>query len=251
MPLVRPLCIAVGVTALVALLSYALPSDWQSTGVGLCLLGATYFLVLSRDAVAIRQHGLSLGGVFEPVPLDARRLAKALAVALFWSACAALAFFPPFWAGFVLWWQPARAFQWPPFPPLGALLTQLLGIAVPEEMFYRGYVQTALDGAYENKANQNKAHHHNAHHNEAHADAHDSRLSVLGAKVGMGLLLGSAIFALGHFATSANPARLSVFFPSLVFGWLRARTGGIGSAVLFHAACNVFSAYLTDGYFPN
>jgi membrane protease YdiL (CAAX protease family) len=40
-----------------------------------------------------------------------------------------------------------------------------------------------------------------------------------------------------------------VFFPSLVFGWLRAKTGGIGAAVLFHAACNIFSAYLSAGYF--
>jgi uncharacterized protein len=62
-------------------------------------------------------------------------------------------------------------------------------------------------------------------------------------------------------ATTGQPARLSVFFPSLVFGWLRApkkgtpkkgmQTGGIGAAVAFHAACNIFSALLTDAYFPS
>jgi membrane protease YdiL (CAAX protease family) len=39
-----------------------------------------------------------------------------------------------------------------------------------------------------------------------------------------------------------------VFFPALVFGWMRARTGGIGAAVLFHALCNIFSATLARGY---
>jgi membrane protease YdiL (CAAX protease family) len=41
---------------------------------------------------------------------------------------------------------------------------------------------------------------------------------------------------------------LSVFFPSLLFGWLRARTGGIGASVFFHALCNLFAAYLARSY---
>jgi membrane protease YdiL (CAAX protease family) len=74
---------------------------------------------------------------------------------------------------------------------------------------------------------------------------------VLGAEVGAGLVLASAVFALGHVATTGHVARLSVFFPSLVFGWLRSRTGGIGASVAFHAACNIFSAFLTDAYFQS
>ena len=54
----------------------------------------------------------------------------------------------------------------------------------------------------------------------------------------------------GHFATHAHVARLAVFFPSLVFGWLRARGGGVGAAILFHASCNLYSAWLTDGSYP-
>ena len=226
MPLRRPLSIAVFVTALVAVLAYVLPGEWQSTGVGFCLLVATHRLVLRHDASIIRHHGLGLGGIFEPVPLDARRILGAIGSSLGWSALAALIFFPLFWLGFVLWWQPTRAFDWPPPPALEAVLAQLLGIAMPEEMFYRGYVQTALD------------------------DASPRRVRILGADVGVGLLLGSAVFALGHVATTGHLARLSVFFPSLVFGWLRARTHGIGAAVFFHAACNIISAYLTQAYFP-
>jgi uncharacterized protein len=227
MPLFRPLSIAIAVTVLVALLSFLLPAEWQSTGVGFCLLVATHRLVLCHDAATIRHHGLGFGGIFEPVPLDARRLVAAAGRSLAFCLLAALVFFPLFWLGFLIWWQPARGFLWPALPAAGSLLTQVLGIAMPEEMFYRGYAQTALD------------------------DASKLRFRFLGAELGAGVLLGSAVFALGHLATTGNPARLSVFFPSLVFGWLRARTGGIGAAVAFHAACNIFSAFLTDAYFSN
>ena len=62
------------------------------------------------------------------------------------------------------------------------------------------------------------------------------------------LLVTSLIFALGHFATIRQPARLAVFFPSLLFGWLRYRTKGIGAGLAFHAACNVFSELLGKGF---
>ena len=32
------------------------------------------------------------------------------------------------------------------------------------------------------------------------------------------------------------------------FGWLRARTGGIGAPALFHVLCNVLASTLTRGY---
>ena len=74
------------------------------------------------------------------------------------------------------------------------------------------------------------------------------RFRLLGARIGPGLLVASAIFAVGHVIATPNPDRLSVFFPALLFGWLRTRTGGIGAGVLFHAACNLCSAYLARGY---
>ena len=221
----RPLSMALVVTVLVALSSHLLPADWQSSAVGGCLLVASYWLVMRRDGAVIRHHGLALGGLFDPVPLELRRLRVAMLSAIHFAALAALVLFPPYWAGFLLWWDPPRRFDWSPLPPADSVLTQILGIAMPEEMFYRGYLQTAFDDAFKQRAR------------------------VLGATIGPGLVLASAIFALGHFATSPHPARLAVFFPSLVFGWLRARTHGIGAAVLFHAACNLFSAYLARGYF--
>jgi membrane protease YdiL (CAAX protease family) len=56
------------------------------------------------------------------------------------------------------------------------------------------------------------------------------------------------IFAAGHLATVQVPARLAVFFPALLFGWLRARTGGVGASVFFHATCNLYSLVLGRGY---
>lgn len=227
MPLARPLSVAFAVTGVVALLSFLLPPGWQSTGVGLCLVGATYLLVLRGDADTIRHYGLGLGGAFEPVPLEGRRLLRAFVSSLRWTFACAMLFFPAFWVGFVGWWSPPRGFDWPPPPGIDLVLTQILGIAVPEEMFYRGYVQTALD------------------------DAFRWRFQLFGAPLGAGVILGSIVFALGHFATHAHVARLAVFFPSLVFGWLRARSGGVGAAILFHATCNLYSAWLTDGYYPH
>jgi membrane protease YdiL (CAAX protease family) len=67
-------------------------------------------------------------------------------------------------------------------------------------------------------------------------------------KFGVGLLLSSAVFALGHLLATPAASRLAVFFPSLVFGWLRVRTGGVGAGVFYHALCNLFSATLAQGY---
>lgn len=100
---------------------------------------------------------------------------------------------------------------------------QLVVVALPEEAFFRGYLQTALDRAW------------------------GRQIEVLGAKVGPALLVSSAIFAVGHFATIPNPARFAVFVPSLLFGWLRARTGGVGAGIAFHAMCNLLSEGLARG----
>jgi len=74
------------------------------------------------------------------------------------------------------------------------------------------------------------------------------RLRVLGAELGPSLLVTSALFALGHLATELDANRLAVFFPALLFGWLRARTGGVGASIALHALCNLFASYLARSY---
>jgi membrane protease YdiL (CAAX protease family) len=220
--------ITVATTTLVALLS-RLPDSYSATAVGFGFLAVTYFLVLRvGDSHEIARYGLSFGGLFEPEPLSLRRIARELAAALLWALGTALLVLPPFWLGFLWWWRIRVPFHAPPSSSLGSDFSgQVLVIALPEETFYRGYLQSALDEVYK------------------------PRWRVLGAELGPGLLLTSALFALGHLCTEFNAARLAVFFPSLVFGYLRARTRGVGAGLLFHALCNLFASYLGQSYgFP-
>ena len=97
----------------------------------------------------------------------------------------------------------------------------MLVIALPEEAFYRGYLMTALD------------------------DAWGTPWTFAKAKLGWGLdryRARSSRSGTSHRAR--HPERLAVFFPALVFGWLRARTRGIGAPALFHVLCNVLASTL-------
>jgi len=225
----RPLGVAALVTALATALSYLLPDSWAATGVGFVFLFATYRLVIrDDDAQTIRDHGLSLGGLLEPEPLAPARLLSATLRALGYALAAALLIYPLFWVGFRIWWKVGAFHPAPLGPLLAEAPGQLLVIALPEEAFYRGYLQTAIGKAL-------------------HEDERPG--SLLGVRSGWSIVITSAVFALGHLLTELNPARLAVFFPSLVFGFLRARTRGIGAGVLFHALCNLYSAYLLRSYF--
>ena len=105
------------------------------------------------------------------------------------------------------------------------LLSQILVVAIPEEIFFRGYLMSRFEERW------------------------PSRARFLGAAVGRPLLLSSVLFAVGHFLVDLAPARLAVFFPALVFGWMRNRSGSIAPGALFHALCNVLSEVLHDSAF--
>lgn len=218
-----PLGVAALTTALAVALSHGLPEAHAATGVGLLFLVVTYALVLRHaDAGTAREFGLSLGGLFEPEPIAPRRLLAAAGRAGAFAALAALLIFPPFWLGFLLWNDPRNGFVAAPAPALNdQILGQLFGVAFPEEVFFRGYLQSALDRAWP--------------------------VSTV-FSLSPGILVSSAVFALGHFLTEPRPERLAVFFPSLVFGILRKKSGGVGAPIAFHAACNLFAAYLAESY---
>jgi len=220
------LLVALGTTVVVTLASHLVPEAHANTAVGVTFLGVTWFVALRGDTEAVRAYGLSLGGLTEPVKIDTRRILVDTAKACGWALLMAAIFFPPFWIGFKLWWNVSGSFTLAFPTDLGdQVLGQLLVIALPEEAFFRGYLQSALDGR-----------------------GARYRKRVLGAEIGLGWLLSAAIFALGHLLTIPHPSRLGVFFPALVFGWLRARTGGIGAPVLFHLMCNLYSTMLAQGY---
>jgi membrane protease YdiL (CAAX protease family) len=188
-------------------------------------LAATWFLVLRHDEATIRDHGLSLGGLLEPTRIDPRRVARSALYASGWALLLMAITFPPFAVAYRLYWRPHAHFilRLPP-SILDDVAGQFVVIALPEEAFFRGYLQTSLDRVWA------------------------PRWQILGARLGPGWIVAAAIFALGHVLTIRHPARLAVFFPALVFGWLRQRTGGVGASVAFHASCNLFSATLGRGF---
>jgi hypothetical protein len=108
----------------------------------------------------------------------------------------------------------------PRLPPGLALaaVTQLLAVALPEELFYRGWMQTAWGRSGPSRR-------------------------ILGAEIGPGFLATQALFAAGHLVTF-QPWRLATFFPGLLFGWLRARTGNVVAPALAHALSNLLLVVL-------
>lgn len=232
-PWALPLLVALVVTLVVTALSWFLPARFASTGVGFAFLGATYVMVLRHDDATVRRHGLALGGLFErDVRLDPARLLKSLAVAFGIALALSLLIFPPFVVGYPLYWGkvvgrtlvysghpvnlPPRFFE--------EVLGQIFVIALPEESFFRGFLQTRLEAAW------------------------PRGWKVLGATIGPALIVTSLVFALGHVATQPQLPRLAVFFPSLLFGVLRGATGGVGTAVAFHAMCNLLTGLLAINF---
>jgi membrane protease YdiL (CAAX protease family) len=124
-------------------------------------------------------------------------------------AAIVLAVFLPYGIGhyaFAHWWLGAHFhFRWPP-AFLESVVDQVLVIALPEEFFFRGYFQTECDRTF------------------------GKRYRWLGADCGLGLPLAAAVFAVCH-VVFGGPARLIVFFPGLLYGWLRARTSTIAVPV--------------------
>jgi hypothetical protein len=133
--------------------------------------------------------------------------------------------FPPFAVGFYLWHGAAHPFRWNLPPDFASFVAaQLVVVALPEEVFFRGWVQTRLHDAFAPRR-------------------------VLGAWLHPGVLIvQSVLFAIVHVFAEPHPARLAVFFPGLVFAWLRGWRGGVGAAIVFHAISNVFSELLVRGW---
>jgi hypothetical protein len=94
------------------------------------------------------------------------------------------------------------------------VLDQFLVVALSEEFFYRGFMQRRLRAVWPDGP------------------------KVLGATLGRAFWLTQLLFALGHLA-EFRPWRLAVFFPSILFGIMRERTGTVFSGACFHALCNL------------
>ena len=132
-------------------------------------------------------------------------------------AVVSLTVFVPYLIGHYLlahWWCGAHfTFRLPP-DLLRSTVDQVLLIGLPEEFFFRGYLQTQFDQVW------------------------NRPYRLFGANWGIGLPVASALFALCH-VFSGGAGRLIVFFPGLLYGWLRVRTGTIAIPALYHAFSNL------------
>jgi len=106
-----------------------------------------------------------------------------------------------------------------------AAFVQVVVVAIPEELFFRGFLHELCERALPPKRR------------------------LLGGGVGAALVLSSALFAVGHLAVGLDPRRLSVFIPGLLFGWMRSATGSILAGVIAHAASNLFIDVLQKTFF--
>ena len=100
----------------------------------------------------------------------------------------------------------------------------LFFVALPEEFFYRGYMQTRLNEVFQR------------------------RFLLFGAPFGWSLPIACLYFAFGHSLVQFQWWHFAIFFPGLAFGWLRERTGGPLAGALFHAWCNVSVIFLDTAY---
>lgn len=104
------------------------------------------------------------------------------------------------------------------------VIDDLFVVALPEEFFYRGYLQTRLRDAWPR-----------------------GRL-FFGARLGPAFWVTAVLFALGHLAIF-QVWRLGVFFPALLFGWMRERSNSVVGPALFHAAANLLIKILDASFF--
>jgi len=205
------------------------------------IVAAIFLLTAIRLTRRDPEHfGLALGGLLEP-PTDERAagplglfdLGRALVAALPSSLretavaiVVAAIVFPLYGVGYYFFAEPARDFQLT-LPPnlINLALAQLLVVALPEEAFFRGYVQSGL------------------------SDVEARRVRILGVELAPSAwLLQAALFAAIHFLVEPYPSRLAVFFPALLFGWVRAWRGGIGAAIALHAMSNLYSEILARSW---
>lgn len=166
----------------------------------------------------------------ENLPLFERDL-KSFGKSLLWFLLAALIIFPLLEIG-NRWFQATffnnqyvgitLAQAWDKLLPFA--FYQLIVVAIPEEVFYRGYLQTKLHQV----CGRHK--------------------KLLGALTGPALIWTSLIFALSHSLIQLQWWHFAIFFPGLVFGWLRDKTNAISASALFHALSNTYSYWVILSY---
>jgi uncharacterized protein len=92
---------------------------------------------------------------------------------------------------------------------------QFVVVALPEELFFRGFLLGLLEKHYPPKRR------------------------FLGGGIGKALVITALMFALIHLPKDGDPRALVTFFPGLFFGWLRSSTGSILGPTIAHGFANI------------
>lgn len=101
------------------------------------------------------------------------------------------------------------------------LIIFFLGVAIPEEIFFRGFIQGRLNRFFGRK------------------------FELIGIKFGYGLIIQALLFMIVHLPQSIAPMRFFVFFPALLFGILREKYNSIFPSAIIHAIGNFFVMFIT------
>jgi len=184
-------------------------------------------VALERRGEDYREYGVNLFSWREDLKLFA--ILFGLVVATFvpgyWLFGKALAYLPTEWLHVLTPYSslpsfhprlPDRFFEW--------TIDQTFVVALPEEFFYRGYLQTRL------------------------TDAWPGGPKIFGVRMGKAFWVAQILFALGHLAIF-KVWRLAVFFPAILFGWMRGRTGSVLGSALLHACCNLLVQVLDASFY--
>lgn len=141
---------------------------------------------------------------------------------------AAIIVFPPFFLCAHGWERliyKAQGPFWRMLPDLLRLLAyQFVIVSLPEEFFFRGYMQSTLNRVLV------------------------KRWRFLGADLGWAWIVTAAVFAVAHSIIVVEWWHFAIFFPALLFGYLKERTGSITAPILFHGASNVIMAWIGNMY---
>lgn len=176
--------------------------DWPEFGLSMRTLGADFRQFLSVSAVVFPLFIAGYVGFTMLWPMLPRELAGALT---------------PYTGTPTFEFRlPDRFVEW--------AIDDLFVVALPEEFFYRGYLQTRL------------------------RDAWPKGKLLFGARLGAAFWVTAILFALGHLAIF-QVWRLGVFFPALLFGWMRERSNSVVGPALFHAAANLLIKVLDASFF--
>jgi len=101
------------------------------------------------------------------------------------------------------------------------LFYQFMYIAVAEEMFFRGYLQSNVLRLLTMSGQKNCAF-----------------LELIG------IVVSATVFAISHSVLLGSAMPIIIFFPGLIFGWLFVKTKSLLAPVLFHGLANVCYGFI-------